>query len=717
MAIRLTGMASGLDTDAMIEELVSAYGKKKDKYVKAQTKLEWKQDAWKELNTKINNFYSKQASVLRFSSAYSKKKATSNSSKATVTASSNAVNGSQTLEINNLAKTGYLTGEVVENKTDASKKITGSSKLSEMGVKDSYITLKVDGKEKRIDLTEDLTVDKFVAKLKDAGVNANFDEKNQRFFVSAKTSGKAGDFSLTGSSETANNALKSMGLFSVSTADINKYKEMAAMDIDKETEKRYEAKKAKYTDADTERKNLTDAVATLTKDKESMTATKDTLDYQIVYANKSKDDRKADYEAAKNRLEELNEKAEADLTAEEKEEKATLNSNIAAMDAVDKVLDNDVLVEDDINAYKQDLQQRSDNLADTLQTNNDTLAKYEDILADTSDVKLNDYVTGLNTDIDTANQALKDQIKAEVTAEQANASQIVADYNAGVLKESPTRIAGEDAKITLNGAVFESNTNNFSINGLTITANALTDKNEKITINTETDVDGIYNMIKDFIKEYNTLVTEMDTLYNADSSKGYEPLTDEEKEAMSDKEIEKWEKKIKDSLLRRDSTLQSVSGLMKTAMSQGFLVNGKRMSLSSFGIKTGSYLSTADNEKSAFHIDGDADDSVSSGNTDKLREAIANDPDSVVDFFSQLTTNLYDKLSTKMRTSTLKSVNTVYNDKSMKREYDEYTDTIKKWEEKIEKIEERYRKQFSAMETALTKMQSQSSYLSNMFGM
>lgn len=717
MPIRLTGMASGLDTDAMIEELVSAYSTKKDKYVKAQTKLEWKQDAWKELNKKINNFYTKQASVLRFSSAYSKKKATSTSTKATVTASSNSVNGSQTLQIHNLAKTGYLTGGVVKNVNDANQKITGSSKLSDMGVKDSYITLAVDGKEKRIDLTEDLTVDKFVAKLKDAGVNASFDEKNQRFFVSAKTSGKDGDFSLTGSSETANDALKSMGLFSVSTADINKYKAMAAMDIDAETEKRYEAKKAQYTDAETERKNLTDAIATLTKDKKSMTATKDTLDYQIAYANKSKDDRKADYEATKSRLETLNEKSEADLTAEEKEEKATLSSNIAAMDAVDKVLDNDVLVEDDINAYKQDLQQRSDNLADALQTNNDTLTKYEDILADTSDVKLNDYVAGLNTDIDAANQALKDKIKAEVTAEQASASQIVADYNSGALKESPTRISGEDAKITLNGADFESNTNNFSINGLTITANAVTDPNEKITINTETDVDGIYNMIKDFMKEYNALISEMDTLYNADSSKGYEPLTDEEKESMSDKEIEKWEQKIKDSLLRRDSTLQSVSSLMKTAMAQSFTVGGIRMSLSSFGIKTGSYLATADNERGMYHIDGDADDSLSSGSADKLREAIANDPDKVVDFFSQLTTNLYDKLSQKMRTSSLKSVNTVYNDKSMKREYDEYTDTIKKWEEKIEKIEERYRKQFSAMETALTKMQSQSSYLSNMFGM
>ena len=53
MAIRLSGMISGLDTDSIVEELVSAYSIKKDNLVKAQTKLEWKQDAWKEMNTKV----------------------------------------------------------------------------------------------------------------------------------------------------------------------------------------------------------------------------------------------------------------------------------------------------------------------------------------------------------------------------------------------------------------------------------------------------------------------------------------------------------------------------------------------------------------------------------------------------------------------------------------------------------------------------------------
>ena len=62
--------------------------------------------------------------------------------------------------------------------------------------------------------------------------------------------------------------------------------------------------------------------------------------------------------------------------------------------------------------------------------------------------------------------------------------------------------------------------------------------------------------VKDFLTQYNALINEMTSFYNADSAKGYEPLTDEEKDALSDTEVEKWEQKIKDSLLRRDESLK-----------------------------------------------------------------------------------------------------------------------------------------------------------------
>ena len=106
--------------------------------------------------------------------------------------------------------------------------------------------------------------------------------------------------------------------------------------------------------------------------------------------------------------------------------------------------------------------------------------------------------------------------------------------------------------------------------------------------------------------KYNELIKDMDTAYNAAAAKDYEPLTDDEKKDMSDNEIEKWETKIKDSLLRRDSTLGNTSSALKSLMNTSFEINGKTYSLSSFGINTASYFSADTNEKGCLHIDGDA---------------------------------------------------------------------------------------------------------------
>ena len=280
------------------------------------------------------------------------------------------------------------------------------------------------------------------------------------------------------------------------------------------------------------------------------------------------------------------------------------------------------------------------------------------------------------------------------------------------------KIDGCDSKITLNGIEYIGSSNSFSINGLNITAQVVTGDGDAnaISITTATDTQGIYDKIKDFLSQYNSLINEITSLYNADSAKGYEPLTDDEKDAMSDTEVEKWEQKIKDSLLRRDDNLESLMSAMTSAMSGAVEVNGKKMYLSNFGIKTLGYLNAPANQQNAYHIDGDEDDANSSGNTDKLMTAITNDPDTVINFMQGLADNLYKSVHTKMQSSPLSSIYTVYNDKEMASEYSDYTDLIKKWEEKLQDKEDYYYKKFSSMETALSKLNSQTSSLSGLFG-
>ena len=76
MAIRISGISSGMDTDSMVQELVKASSTKKDNLVKAQTKLGWKQESWKALNTKVKTFFNSKLKNLKYESAFNKKKTT-----------------------------------------------------------------------------------------------------------------------------------------------------------------------------------------------------------------------------------------------------------------------------------------------------------------------------------------------------------------------------------------------------------------------------------------------------------------------------------------------------------------------------------------------------------------------------------------------------------------------------------------------------------------
>ena len=155
---------------------------------------------------------------------------------------------------------------------------------------------------------------------------------------------------------------------------------------------------------------------------------------------------------------------------------------------------------------------------------------------------------------------------------------------------------------------------------------------------------------------------------------------------------------------------------MINSMSQSIEVNGEKLSLSTFGIQTLGFLNAKENEQYAYHIDGDADDANSSGKPDKLMAAIQNDPDQVADFMKQLTTNLYQAIDKKMKSTSLSSAYKVYNDKELDKQMEEYEDLIKKWEDKVAEQEDFYYNKFSQMEVQLSKLQSQTNSLAGMLG-
>lgn len=487
MPMRISGMVSGMDTDAMITALTANYKKKVEQSTHSQTKVTWKKDAYKDLNAKLYNFYSKTLSTARYDSSYNLKKATMSNDVASVTAKNNATNGTYTLSVDKLAQTGYMTGGEIKQYPP----VTSASKLAEVrGLEDIVpcsVQIKTSDGMKSISITKDMTMSEFTSKLKEAGVNASFSDTNKRFFISSKASGESNDFEISSDNEDGNLVLQKLGLT----------KESGAVKID-----------------------------------------------------------------------------------------------------------------------------------------------------------------------------------------------------------------GSDAQITVNGATFKSSSNNFVVNDLTISATKVSSEPSTVTVSNDTS--KVYDKIKDLIKEYNSLMEDFSKAYYADDNSKYYMLSDDEKDKMSEKQVENWEQKIKDSLLRNDSLVGGIMSTMKEVVSKSF----GDYSLASLGIGSGSYITTEKSKRGNLLIDGE-----DNSKNNKLQSALENDMDGVVKFFNDFSKNLYNALDKKIGSSEYSSKFTFYNDKLMDKNYKEYTQKIDKYTEQLTKMEDKYYKQFAAMEKMLSQMNSQTSSLSSLFGM
>lgn len=750
MPVRMTGMISGLDTESLIQSLVEAQKLKNKKTVDKKTKLEWTQEKWQDLNKKLYKLYTDQIGKMRLQSSYGTKKVTcTNEDKVKVTGNSNAPLGSQSLQIKQLATSGYLTGSVIST-TDGSK-VTSSTKLSELGVADSAtVNLTVGSTSKYINVTADTTVGELVTSMQEAGVNASLDVNNQRVFISSKKTGADADFSLTATSAEGSSVLKALGLAtgSLSAADKANYAfwgEAAGLVMsgdgngnivysgitdaeilanitaegsqwkqyyDKELQGRidsYTAQKKKLEESNTE---LTKKNETLT---ESNTTLQDTYNDKVGVFNAMLADSAYTSEFAEVEAED----GYADLTDDQKlykkMEKAIEILNKQVTDFKEAHPD----CTDENNADYVAYQELTKQVADVTEA----LAAKKKLDSNTATIQKNEETIQNNTtkitELDGKLATVNGVDNAGVVAEVNEMLVSKAKFAKQVLTDDPTatstgalKIDGVDAEFTLNGVEFTSASNETTVNGVTMTFTGITTGTEVISFTVTNDTDAVYNMIKDFVKEYNSILEEMNKLYYAESARGYDPLSDDEREAMTDDQVEKWETKIKDSLLRRDSSLGSVLEAMRSAMLTTVNVNGKQYSLASFGIGTSSNYS----ERGLQHIRGDADDDTYSAETNKLREALESDPDTVMQVFTGVMTKFYGTMQEKMKKTTLSSSLTFYNDVYMRNQLVTLNKQIAKDEDKLTALEDKYYKQFAAMETAMAKLQNQQSQLSGFLG-
>lgn len=684
-------MISGMDTESLIKSMVDAQKLKNKKTSDKSTLLEWKQDKWKELNTKLFKLYQEDLSKLRLQGSYNVKKAeSSNSAIFDVQASNGASNGLHQIEVTQLAKAQLLSGaELKEDKNGNS--VTSKTKLKDLGI-DVETLIRISNKDKdfTLEVTENTTITDFVNAVKSAGVNANFDETQKRLFISSKESGVDNAFEITASktpaTSTKNRILEQVGYNGLSASDKKRVDNLlVALSNDVSAPDHnviiaelgeFSAKKAEETVRKAIDEQIRDRVSP-----GAIEAEKIIIRQEV--AAKKVDEIKKENEGilSEEEIEELiNEYLESeDLT--EAQEEAIAASEKRINSAVDKK------VKEEIEAEKE-------------KENNDYDVAVQNAKNPGGDI----YEAIANMETLGDKYVEDSQIPLTSVNEQLDNLGLIEGEDRAKLQ------AGTKAQYSYNGINFESDSNVVTINGLTLTLKGEGEANVTVSNNTQAN----YDMIKKFVTNYNMILKEMNELFYAPSARGYDPLSDDEKEAMSEKQIDKWEDKIKGSILRRDDTLGSLLNTLNTAMMTTVEVDGKRYSLSSFGIGTSSDYT----EKGLLHIDGDEDDALVSSLTNKLMEALEKDPELVGKVISGVSKNLYDSMAEKMKAiPNVRSAFTFYNDKTMSKQQEDYQKRIKELEKKLVTIENKYYKQFAAMESALSKLQSQTNALAGMLGM
>jgi flagellar hook-associated protein 2 len=268
-------------------------------------------------------------------------------------------------------------------------------------------------------------------------------------------------------------------------------------------------------------------------------------------------------------------------------------------------------------------------------------------------------------------------------------------------------VAGVDAAIRFNGGQ-ELNfaSNRFTFNNINF---ALLKEGQTVDITVSPDVDNIVAKIKDFVEKYNAAVGYISEKLGEKRFRDFTPLSDEQKKDMKEKDIEQWEEKAKSGLLHSDSTLFNLYSMIRNQASSIVAGADKYSSLSAIGITTSGWQ-----DQGKLHID-----------EDKLKTALSDNPEAVMNLFTNtesgtdqgIAVRLYDQVIDSMQriTNTAGTVSTGVDESSLGRELERVGKRIYTLEERLVEVENRYYRQFTAMEQALQQMNAQSQWLAQQF--
>lgn len=279
-------------------------------------------------------------------------------------------------------------------------------------------------------------------------------------------------------------------------------------------------------------------------------------------------------------------------------------------------------------------------------------------------------------------------------------------------------VNGQNAIVSINGTPIENVRNNIvTMNGVQITLlsttkDSVTGVDNPTIIKNESNPDKALESVKGFINDYNELIAKLNAKIDEAKYRDFRPLTDEQKKELKESEVDAWTKKAKSGLLKNNDIISTVLSEMRA------VITAQLGPLSTMGITTGNYL-----ENGKLVIQDEA----------KLKNALSANPQLAIDLFqgpeNASNSGILDKLADKVSSALDKiseragtnrfsmDLSSKFKEESvMGKKLRDYNSRILLMQRNLANTEDRYYRQFTAMETAMTKLNAQSSNLLSSLG-
>lgn len=792
--LRLGGITSGFDTEAMVTQLLSSYQTRIDKQSQKITKLSWQQSAYQDITKKITEFKNtyfdvlKRDTYLMSPSTFNKFKAdvtaTSNADAAglTVSTTSNSSSGSYKIKLNQAAKASTAQGNSITSgnfKLDLDKALSSASGEvktnddgSETWTMNFALDVQVGGIRKTISFSADalLGADGNVAD-KDAAKSSIIDSLNQKlqesFGYSGKTSGATGATDANGKEWFLQVKLGSDGKAefqvggnaSVSVAEnkgnfgLAQPKEKVAISTGsvvtgvnafqveiggKNVSVAFNGVSSTYYDS----KGQTGNEAILAEYKELKTAA-----YRKSY-NLADNEIVSDEQLEKFTY--SNEQAAKDKNA------ASIKEALKGVAGYTFNFDGTYVTAADSNGNSVDFSMTSVE-GGTLGLTKASASNKINSGSTLSDLGFKPEADGtykLNINGTEISLDKKSTISSMMSAVNKSAAGVTMTYSSltnsftleskefggtgkvevgdtslgrslGLVDDNGTVGAseGQNAIFEINGQEVYLNDNTYTLDGNTFTFNDNMTIGETYTVNIAKDSTTVKDALKKFVESYNKLIDDVygyigKSPAKDDDGNTYEPLTNAEKDEMSEDEITKWEEKAKQGVLYNDSTVSTVMSQMRSALYTSVtLDDGSKFGIYNLGIKTSSEWS----EHGKLQIDENAFD-----------KAFENNEDAIIKLFTDSDTGMMKKLNSVIdgavkssgaanTRGTLvrkagKADSSVTTDSTIYKEMVKMQDRLKELQDRYDTKEEYWWKVFTNMETAMADLNSQTSYISSYLG-